>query len=70
MFPENPVRGRPFELSVEGPMQDEMDELVVRIWKRMENWGIAGVRMYWKPVLQVQVEAGAEERYAELAAAC
>ena len=68
MFPENPVRGRPYELAVDGSMRDEMDEFVTRIWKRMDNWGIAGVQMYWKPVLQVQVEAGGEDRFAELAA--
>jgi hypothetical protein len=47
-------------------MRDEVDALVSKIWKRMETWGMAGSRMYWKPVLQVQVGAGAEARYAEL----
>ena len=68
MFPENPVRGRPFDLNVDGRLVDQMDELVQRIWTRMDNWGIAGAGMYWKPVLEVQVEPGADARYEELAA--
>jgi hypothetical protein len=34
----------------------------------MEAWGMAGRGMYWRPVLQVRVAAGAERRFAELAA--
>jgi hypothetical protein len=66
ILPEVSSTGRPDEQLVEGSMRDEVDELVSKIWKRMENWGIAGSRMYWKPVLQVQVGKGAEARFAEL----
>ena len=38
-----------------------------RVWDRLDTWGIAGHRMYWKPILQVQVQPGGDARYAELA---
>jgi hypothetical protein len=68
IFPEDPYQGRPFELKVEGLMRDEIDLLITQIWQRMDSWGMAGVRMYWKPVLQVQVQQGGDARYEELVA--
>jgi len=32
----------------------------------MEHWGIAGRGMYWKPVLNIYVEPGAQQRAVEL----
>ena len=66
LLPENRRHGRPFQLDVEGRLRDEVDELVSQIWQRMESWGTAGSRMYWKPVLQVDVQSGGESRYEEL----
>lgn len=48
--------------------ENSVDELVSDIWDHMRGWGIAGKGMYWKPVLQVEVAPGGEERYSELAA--
>jgi TolA-binding protein len=67
ILPEDRRRGRPVELPIDGSLREEVDKLVPKIWERMESWGIAGSRMYWKPVLQVEVREGADERYAELA---
>ena len=38
------------------------------IWGHIEGWGIAGRGMYWRPVLQVWVAPGGEERFADLSA--
>jgi hypothetical protein len=43
-----------------------MDEFVSSIWKRVESWGIAGPRAYWKPVLSVDVAQGGEQTFAEM----
>jgi hypothetical protein len=67
IFPEGGQGSRPDVLPVEGPLREEVDQLVSKIWTRIDSWGIAGSRMYWRPVLQVQVQQGADERYAELA---
>jgi len=36
------------------------------VWDHMETWGIAGRGMYWRPVLNVYVAPGAEQRFADL----
>jgi hypothetical protein len=36
------------------------------VWEHMETWGIAGRGMYWRPVLNVYVAPGAEQRFADL----
>ncbi len=66
VFPEDTRVGRPKVLLIDGPLRNDIDALISTIWQRMESWGIAGSRMYWKPILQVQVQSGADARYAEL----
>ena len=46
--------------------RESIDPLVSTIWKRIEQWGIAGPNVYWKPILQVSVEPGAESRFEEM----
>ena len=36
------------------------------VWEHMETWGIAGRGMYWRPVLNIYVAPGAEQRFADL----
>jgi hypothetical protein len=36
------------------------------VWEHMETWGIAGRGMYWRPILNVYVAPGAEQRFADL----
>ena len=67
LLPEDRGREKPEALAIDGDLDDEVDQLVSRIWQRMEGWGIAGPGMYWKPVLVVQLPPTAEARYAELA---
>ena len=45
---------------------DSVDALVSAIWRQMESWGIAGRRMYWRPVLNVYVMPDGQQRFAEL----
>ncbi|MDR0704201.1 MAG: hypothetical protein LBF88_04360 [Planctomycetaceae bacterium] len=42
------------------------DKLVTAIWEFMDSWGIAGDKMYWRPVLQVKIMPGGEQRFLEL----
>lgn len=43
-----------------------VDTFISTIWKRMNEWGIAGNGMYWRPILNVRVLPGGEERFREL----
>ena len=39
-----------------------INPLISAVWEQMEAWGMAGRGMYWRPVLQVCVAPGAEQR--------
>jgi hypothetical protein len=43
-----------------------LDPLVSAVWEHMKPWGIAGRGMYWRPILSVEVHAGAEARFDEI----
>ena len=43
-----------------------VDAFVSAVWEAMESWGIALAGGYWKPILQVDVQPGAERRFQEL----
>jgi len=45
---------------------DALDELILAVWERIGSWGMAGKGMYWRPVLQVAVAPGAQQRFDEL----
>ena len=45
-----------------------IDPFISAIWGHIEGWGIAGRGMYWRPVLQVWVAPGGEERFVDLSA--
>ena len=45
-----------------------IDPFISAIWGHIEGWGIAGRGMYWRPVLQVWVAPGGEDRFVDLAA--
>ena len=60
-------RDTPAEAVVFGSRtEDAVEDLVSGVWEHMERWGIAGKGMYWKPILQMEVAAGGEERYRDL----
>jgi hypothetical protein len=45
-----------------------VNPFITAVWGRMDQWGIAGNGMYWRPILKVAVAPGAERRFVELEA--
>jgi hypothetical protein len=45
-----------------------VDLFISAVWDQIGAWGMAGRGMYWRPVLQVRVAPGAEQRFSELSA--
>jgi hypothetical protein len=45
-----------------------IDTFISGVWAHMESWGMAGRGMYWRPLLEVHVAPGAEQRFADLSA--
>jgi hypothetical protein len=48
--------------------EDSIDQFISAVWEHMEDWGIAGKGMYWRPVLNVHVAPDAQQRFATLSA--
>ena len=59
-------RQSPESIPFDGSTRDAIEQLVSEIWQHMGHWGIAGRGMYWKPVLNIYVEPGAQKRAIEL----
>lgn len=57
---------RNIQVKLTGQTEEHVDELVSRIWERIESWGIAGARSYWKPELILSVSKGGSQRTADL----
>jgi hypothetical protein len=53
-------------IPIENSVSAAADQLVKAIWEFQESWGTAGENRHWKPILQVQVPAGGEQRLREL----
>ena len=49
-----------------GSVSAAADQLVRAIWEFQESWGSAGANMHWRPILQVRVVPGGEQRLQEL----
>jgi hypothetical protein len=48
-----------------GRTSQAIDKFVAAVWDRMQDWGIAGKGMYWRPILRVYVASGGERRFDE-----
>jgi hypothetical protein len=46
---------------------DQIEEFVSEIWHHTNDWGLALIGGYWKPVINVEVAPGGEAMYVELA---
>jgi hypothetical protein len=69
LLPERDDR-RPQEIGLSPEMTSkELDILVAGVQRQMRSWGIAVDGGYWKPALSVDVQPGAEDRFAELQSA-
>ncbi|MFN0020305.1 MAG: hypothetical protein ACKVP0_18760 [Pirellulaceae bacterium] len=67
LLPERADQRRPQEISLSPEMTPrEVESLVSGVQRQMKSWGIALDGGYWKPALSVDVQPGAEDRFAEL----
>lgn len=55
-----------YQIELGSQTADAVDELVVRVWDRMEGWGMAGRGMHWRPVLQLDVHPDGTQRAQDL----
>jgi hypothetical protein len=46
--------------------ETSIQAFISAVWEHMETWGIAGRGMYWRPILNVYVAPGGEQRFADL----
>ena len=53
-------------VTIQSDLRETVHRFVESIWQRIDTWGIAGPGVYWKPILQVQVEVGAEPQFEQL----
>jgi hypothetical protein len=51
---------------LEGSAVSAVDRFVSTLWQYIEDWGIAGPGLYWKPELQVEVAPGGQQRFEQL----
>ncbi len=63
---EQGVAGSSVTVPWSGASEGATRKLVKAIWDRIDAWGIAGAGAYWKPVVELDVQPGAERRYYEL----
>ena len=64
-----PEKGTRQELQIfrhDGSVQAVVDPFVDAVRSRLESWGIAGQGIYWRPVLQIQVQQRADGNYRQL----
>lgn len=59
-------RSGPRVIDVRGTTRDSVEQFVSAVWEHMRSWGIAGRGMYWKPVLNLHVAPGGQQRAREL----
>ena len=53
-------------IPIYGSVSAAADQLVQAIWEFQESWGSAGENMHWRPILQVHILSGGEQRLQEL----
>ncbi len=46
--------------------EESVDDLVKQIWGHVESWNLAGVGMYWRPVIVAQVTPDGQQRFNDL----
>ena len=65
LFHTDPRR-QPIHIPFENNTRQTIEQFVAAIWEHMATWGTAGRGMYWKPVLNIYSDRGAEGRANEL----
>ena len=66
LHPERGDNRTPLIVPIEDDLTHNLDAVVASVWRHMDDWGLAVVGGYWKPVLSVAVKPGGEERFLEL----
>jgi hypothetical protein len=61
---EDSAAGREFQFS--DLPEAAYEDLVSAVDKRIEDWGMAGQGLYWRPVVELKVSADGERRYDDL----
>jgi len=64
-----PARGSGNDLMIfrhNGNVQTVVDPFVDAVQSRVRSWGFAGQGLFWRPVLQVQVQGKSETKYRQL----
>ena len=51
---------------LEGSTDDAVDRFVSAVWEHMEDWGIAGNGLYWRPILILEPGPNGRRRAADL----
>ena len=59
-------RQQPIHIPFENNTRQTIEQFVAAVWEHMGTWGTAGRGMYWKPVLNIYTDQGAEGRANEL----
>jgi hypothetical protein len=54
------VDSQSLEISLDQSVHDISERFATAVKERIEDWGLAGSGMYWKPVLELNVEPNAE----------
>ena len=54
------------EIPIADSVHAAVDQLVQTVWEFQNTWGTAGENMHWRPILQVRVSPGGEQRLREL----
>jgi hypothetical protein len=65
LAPERGSDHQAVDIPMTGATRSAIDPFMQALWKRMDGWGLAGNRAYWKPVLKVEVGPGAEDRFTD-----
>lgn len=68
MVPAKGSNKKPQVVLLQSDVRGGIDEFVSQVWTRIEDWGIAGRGIYWKPILKVDVQPGAERNFEEMSA--
>lgn len=58
--------GAPTPITFHQPTDRVLDQLAATVKERMNEWGLAGNNMYWRPTLVLQVAPGAEQHAVRL----
>lgn len=65
--PEKQSFGSSKFIPFDQPTQKMLDEFAMSIRERTRDWGLAGRRMHWKPVLRLKIAPGADTQANKLA---